>query len=109
MSSKLVWTSDPEEAKRLRDAGKLDAPADVEPAKQSIRVTVDRKRRAGKSVTVAGGFRHTAATLAALAASLKKACGAGGSAKEGEIEIQGDHAAKVAAALQKLGYKVSTR
>jgi translation initiation factor 1 len=105
-SSKLVWTSDPEEAKRLRDSGKLDAPRDVEPSKQNIRVTLDRKRRAGKTVTVASGFQHTPEALASLAAALKKKCGAGGSAKEGEIEIQGDHAAKVAAELQRLGYRV---
>ena len=106
MAAKLVWTSDPEEAKRLRESGKLDAAKDVEPAKQSIRVTIDRKRRAGKTVTVASGFQHTPETLAALAASLKKKCGAGGSVKEGEIEIQGDHAAKVVAELERLGYRV---
>ena len=107
-SSKLVWTSDPEEAKRLRESGRLDAAADVEPAKQTIRVAVDRKRRAGKIVTVAGGFQHAPATLAALAASLKKACGSGGTAKDGEIEIQGDHAARVAEELRKRGYRVKT-
>ncbi len=106
MAAKLVWTSDPEEAKRLRESGKLDAAKDVEPAKQSIRVTIDRKRRAGKTVTVASGFQHTPETHAALAATLKKKCGAGGSAKDGEIEIQGDHAAKVVAELQRLGYRV---
>lgn len=106
MSTKLVWTSDPEEAKRLREEGKLDAAADVEPSKQSIRVAVDRKRRAGKTVTVASGFQHTPESLAKLAAELKKKCGSGGTAKDGEIEIQGDHVAKVAAELKKLGYRV---
>lgn len=104
--AKLVWTSDPEEAKRLRDAGKLDAAKDSEPAKQTIRVAIDRKRRAGKTVTVAAGFEHTAESLAALATKLKKACGSGGTAREGEIEIQGDHAARVAAELRKMGYRV---
>lgn len=106
MSSKLVWTSDPEEAKRLRETGRLEDATDIEPAKQTIRVAVDRKRRAGKSVTVAGGFQHTPDTLAALAASLKKKCGSGGTAKDGEIEIQGDHVDRVAGELRKLGYKV---
>ena len=104
-SSKLVWTSDPEEAKRLRETGKLDAPADVDAAKQTIRVTLDRKRRAGKSVTVAAGFQHTPDSLAALAATLKKKCGSGGTARGDEIEIQGDHVARVVAELQKLGYR----
>ena len=105
-SSKLVWTSDPEEAKRLRDSGKLSTPADVAPEKQSIRVTLDRKRRAGKTVTVASGFSHTPETLASVAQRLKKKCGSGGTAKDDEIEIQGDHAAKVSAELQAMGYRV---
>ena len=105
-SSKLVWTSDPEEAKRLRDSGKLEAPKDVEPSKQTIRVAADRKRRAGKTVTVASGFQHTPETLASVAQTLKKKCGSGGTAKDGEIEIQGDHVSKVSAELAKLGYKV---
>jgi translation initiation factor 1 len=101
-----VWTSDPEAAKRLREDGATDAQVDEEPSKQTIRVVIDRKRRAGKSVTVASGFRMTAASLAELAAALKKRCGAGGTAGEGEIEIQGDHAARVAAELERLGYRV---
>ena len=105
-SSKLVWTSDPEEAKRLRDSGKLDTSRDAEPSKQTIRVAVDRKRRAGKTVTVASGFQHTPETLAAVAQTLKKKCGSGGTAKDAEIEIQGDHAAKIAAELQRMGYRV---
>ncbi|HET8798497.1 MAG TPA: hypothetical protein VFO89_12455 [Thermoanaerobaculia bacterium] len=104
--TRLVWTSDPEEAKRLRESGALETPRDVDPAKQTIRVAVDRKRRAGKTVTVASGFQHTADVLGALAGALKKKCGSGGTAKDGEIEIQGDHAAKVAAELRRLGYKV---
>jgi len=106
MATKLVWTSDPEEAKRLRESGKLDEPTNAEPAKQTIRVTADRKRRAGKTVTVANGFQHTSEALAVLAATLKKKCGSGGTAKDGEVEIQGDHVARVTAELQKLGYRV---
>ena len=106
MSSKLVWTSDPEEARRLRESGKLDDATDVEPAKQQIRVAIDKKRRAGKTVTVASGFQHTAESLAKVAQTLKKKCGSGGTAKDGEIEIQGDHAARVADELKKLGYRV---
>jgi translation initiation factor 1 len=105
-SSKLVWTSDPEVAKRLRDTGKLDTSVDADVAKQTIRVTLDKKRRAGKSVTVASGFQHTAETLASVAQTLKKRCGSGGTAKDAEIEIQGDHVARVKAELEKLGYRV---
>jgi translation initiation factor 1 len=106
MSSKLVWTSDPEEAKRLREEGKLEPQHDADAAKQMIRVVLDRKRRAGKTVTVATGFQLSPETLASVAGALKKKCGAGGTAKDHEIEIQGDHVAKVVTELQKLGYRV---
>ena len=105
-NTKLVWTSDPEKAKQLREDGKLDVPRDAEVSKQTVRVVLDRKRRAGRSVTVASGFQHTAEALAALAGALKKKCGSGGTAKDGEIEIQGDHVERVKSELVKLGYRV---
>ncbi|HKO58055.1 MAG TPA: translation initiation factor [Thermoanaerobaculia bacterium] len=105
-TSKIVWTSDPEEARRLRDSGRLESKRDAEPAAQTIRIAVDRKRRAGKTVTVANGFAHSAETLSRLATQLKKRCGSGGTAKDNEIEIQGDHAETVAAELMKMGYRV---
>ena len=108
MSTKLVWTSDPEEARRLRESGKMEVRTDVEPSKQTIRVVIDKKRRAGKTVTVATGFEHTAEALAAIAQTLKKKCGTGGTAKDAEIEIQGDHIERVKAELVKLGYRVSS-
>ena len=104
--TRLVWTSDPEEAKRLRESGARTPARDEEAAKQTIRVAIDRKRRAGKSVTVASGFSLTPESLAKLATALKKKCGAGGTAKDGEIEIQGEHADAVAGELRKLGYRV---
>lgn len=104
--SKLVWTSDPEAAKKLRESGKLDPKRDADPSKQTIRVGLDKKRRAGKTVTVAFGFQQTPETLAKIAQQLKKRCGSGGTARDGEIEIQGDHVATVAGELEKLGYRV---
>jgi translation initiation factor 1 len=106
MSHKLVWTSDPEAAKRLRGEGKSEPARDAAPSKQTIRVAIDRKRRSGKIVTVANGFDHTPDALAKLATQLKKRCGAGGTSKDGEIEIQGDHADTVVGELTKLGYRV---
>jgi translation initiation factor 1 len=106
MKSRLVWTSDPEAAKRLRQECAIDAQADHDPSKRTIRVVVDRKRRSGKSVTIASGFQLKAASLSEVAAALKKRCGAGGTAGDGEIEIQGDHLAHIAAALERLGYRV---
>jgi len=105
-NTKLVWTSDPEKAKQLRESGKMDVATDADPSKQTIRVTTDKKRRAGKTVTVASGFQHMPEALASLAQTLKKKCGSGGTAKENEIEIQGDHVARVAEELRKMGYRV---
>jgi translation initiation factor 1 len=105
-SSKLVWTSDPEEARRLRESGKLETAVDVEVTKQTIRVTLDKKRRAGKTVTVASGFQHTPETLAAVVQTLKKKCGSGGTAKDAEIELQGDHVVRMKTELEKMGYRV---
>jgi len=106
MASKLVWTSDPEAAKKLREEGKLDAPRDTEPSRQTIRVAIDKKRRAGKSVTVASGFEHPPETLAKLATALKKRCGSGGTVKGSEIEVQGEHVETIAGELRKMGYRV---
>src|SRR5205809_368340 len=103
---KLVWTSDPEAAKKLREEGKLSPQKDVEPSKQTIRVAIDRKRRAGKSVTVASGFEHSPEALAKLATALKKRCGSGGTVKGNEIEVQGEHVEMIGAELRKLGYRV---
>jgi translation initiation factor 1 len=106
MATKLVWTSDPEEAKRLREGGKLTLKSDAPPSSQTIRVTIDRKRRAGKTVTVASGFELSSESLGKLASALKKRCGSGGTAKDSEIEIQGEHGEVVAGELRKLGYRV---
>lgn len=76
------------------------------PSAQQIRVMRDKKRRRGKTVTVATGFQLTPADLKALQKTLKQFCGAGGTVKDNEIEIQGDHREKVAAKLTELGYKV---
>lgn len=104
--SKLVYTTDPEEARRLREAGKMPTAVDADPGSQTIRVAIDRKRRRGKVVTVASGFELTAGSLRALAKELKKKCGAGGTADVSEIEIQGEHVDPVAEMLEKKGYKV---
>jgi translation initiation factor 1 len=104
--SKLVWTSDPESARKLREDGKLEPAKDIDPAKQTIRVGLDRKRRKGKTVTMAIGFQHTPDALAALATRLKKRCGSGGTSAPGEIEIQGDHVVTITAELARLGYRL---
>ncbi|RRD62629.1 translation initiation factor [Tannerella forsythia] len=74
--------------------------------KQRLRITLDKRNRGGKVVTLVSGFRGTGNDLAALGKLLKTRCGVGGSAKNGEIIIQGDWRQKVADILTKEGYKV---
>ena len=74
------------------------------PERQRLIVRIDRRQRAGKQVTLVEGFVGTAADLAALAKTLKTKCGVGGTAKEGEITIQGDLRDKVTQLLQSMGY-----
>ncbi|MEI6044501.1 MAG: translation initiation factor [Chloroflexota bacterium] len=73
--------------------------------KQTARIWRDSKRRRGKTVTVIGGLQHDPATFEELLRTLKKHCGAGGTFKEGEIEIQGDHREVITTKLTQMGYK----
>ena len=74
------------------------------PERQRLTVRIDRRRRAGKQVTLVEGFTGRSEDLAALARTLKTRCGVGGSASDGEILIQGDLRDKVVALLTSLGY-----
>ena len=75
------------------------------PGAQKLRVRLDTKRRAGKSVTLVEGFTGTDDDLQKLGKELKNFCGTGGSAKDNEIIIQGDQREKAMQWLLKNGYK----
>ena len=71
-----------------------------------IRIRREVKGRGGKTVTVLAGFDLAEDRLRALAAELKRRCGTGGSAGEGEILIQGDHRATLVDELKRRGFTV---
>ena len=77
------------------------------PDKQRLRVCIDRRNRGGKQVTLVTGFVGTQDDLAALGKTLKVKCGVGGTAKDGEITIQGDLRDKVVALLTGMGYRAA--
>lgn len=79
------------------------------PNQQLLYVSVDKKQRGGKAVVLVEGFVGTDDDLKDLGKLLKSKCGVGGSAKDGEITVQGDNRDKVIEILEKEGYKVKRK
>ena len=77
--------------------------------KQLIYISLDAKQRKGKTVTLVQNFIGKTEDLEILAKLLKTKCGVGGSAKDGEIVIQGDFKQKIKELLEKEGYKVKLK
>lgn len=96
----FVFSTDPnfrfEEEREERDT--------LPPAQQNLRVKLETKHRAGKTVTLVDGFVGTDDDAEKLGKQLKNLCGTGGSVKDGEIIVQGDHREKVLQFLIKNGY-----
>ncbi len=71
-----------------------------------VRLFRDRGGRNGKTVTVIHGLPERGPALEARLSELKRLCGAGGTVKDGAVEIQGDHRERLAERLRTLGYTV---
>jgi len=74
-------------------------------SQQKLRVRLERNHRGGKTVTIVSGFVGTDADLQDLGRLLKTRCGVGGSAKDGEILVQGDHVERIRTILKEMGAK----
>src|SRR5437868_5273122 len=83
--------------------------ATLPPTQQKLRIRLDTKHRAGKAVSLVEGFIGTNNDREELGKKLKSHCGTGGSVKDGEIIVQGDHRDKIQQWLQKNGYPLTRK
>ena len=97
----MVYSTNPDFA---YDYGEEQEAETLAPAKQNLRVWRDTKGRGGKVATIVRGFVGSTENLQNLGRTLKQGCGVGGSVKEGEIIIQGDHRDRVVELLTAAGY-----
>lgn len=98
----VVYSTDPDFGYISNASEIQDTP---EPRLQDLRVQLDRKQRGGKAVTLVTGYVGKQTDLELLGKKLKQKCGVGGSAKDGELIIQGDFRDKVLSLLIAEGYK----
>ena len=96
----FVYSTDPNFKFEEEQKNTIELP----PAVQKLRIRLDTKQRAGKAVTLVEGFLGKEQDLEDLGKKLKGYCGTGGSAKDGEIIVQGDQRDKVLQWLLKNGY-----
>lgn len=103
--SGLVYSTNPDLNLQQNEEDVSTAP----PAEQKLIIGTDKKNRGGKVVTVIKGFIGKTEDLEQLGKSIRTFCGSGGTVKEGEIIIQGDHKEKVAKWLLGNGYVLAKK
>jgi translation initiation factor 1 len=96
----LVYSTNPDYMQPNEEAAKET----LLPAEQMLKVILETKHRAGKTVTIVYGFEGAESDLEGLGKALKNFCGTGGAVKDGEIIIQGDHRQKVFQYLKQKGF-----
>lgn len=99
----MVYSTNPDFQYDTGKEEEADTPA---PQQQQLYVSLDKKNRKGKKVTLVEGFVGNKQDLKELGRALKSSCGVGGSVSEGQILIQGDFRDRVVLLLQEKGYKV---
>lgn len=102
LSDGIVFSTDP----AFRTGPEPEPEETPAPAQQRLKVTLDTKHRAGKAVTLVSGFIGRGEDLEALGKQVRNLCGSGGSVKDGDIIVQGDHRPKVIQWLKTKGYKI---
>ncbi len=100
-SSPLVYSTNPDYMLPKEEVSVVT----LVPADQLLRIILETKHRAGKTVTFVYGFEGTLDASNELGKALKNHCGTGGSVKDGEIIIQGDHRQKIFQYLKQKGYQ----
>lgn len=105
-ASGIVYSTDPDFQPNNEESSGQVTP---EPAAQKLKVRLETKHRAGKAVTLVEGFIGLDADREDVGKKLKNFCGAGGSVKDGELIVQGDHRDKVLQWLLKNGYVQSRK
>jgi len=99
----VVYSTDPDFEYDRNDQREENSP---DPGEQKLYVSLDRKKRKGKSVTLISGFRDSQQDQKELARELKRKCGVGGSVTQDGILIQGDFRERVIPLLREKGYQV---
>ena len=82
--------------------------ASIPPKMQNLKISLDKKNRGGKTVTIISGYIGKETDIEKLGRELKSKCGVGGTIKDGEIIIQGDHKERIIKILSEAGYKTTT-